>query len=146
MPTFLRSVIVDAPLETVFGFHEKDDALRLLSPAFPPVRIIRKTGGIRVGARVELRIGPISWVALHTAYEQNRFFEDTQISGPFAKWIHRHEFVAVGERTQMTDRVEYQLAGGVWMNLLLGWALHPGLIQMFRYRHKMTRRFCEKSF
>ena len=54
MPTFLRSVIVDAPLETVFGFHEKDDALRLLSPAFPPVRIIGKTGGIRVGARVEL--------------------------------------------------------------------------------------------
>ncbi len=145
MPTFLRSVIVDAPPETVFGFHEKDDALRLLSPPFPPVRIIRKTGGIRVGTRVELRIGPIPWVALHTAYEQKRFFEDTQISGPFARWIHRHEFVAFGERTQMTDCVEYQLAGGIWMNRLLGWALHVGLIRMFRYRHKMTWRFCEKS-
>ena len=101
MPTFLRSVVVEAPVENVFGFHEREDALRLLSPAFPPVRLIRpmgvigKSGGIEPGSRVELRIGPFPWVALHSAYEKNRLFEDRQISGPFAKWIHRHEFEAV---------------------------------------------------
>jgi hypothetical protein len=26
MPTFVKSVIVEAPVEIVFGFHERDDA------------------------------------------------------------------------------------------------------------------------
>jgi ligand-binding SRPBCC domain-containing protein len=39
-------------VETVFDFHEREDALRLLSPQFPPVRVIRKIGGIKMVARV----------------------------------------------------------------------------------------------
>ena len=58
MPTFLKSVVVEAPVETVFGFHEREDALRLLSPAFPPMRVIRKMGGIELGSKVELKVGP----------------------------------------------------------------------------------------
>ncbi|MEO7651744.1 MAG: SRPBCC family protein [Bryobacteraceae bacterium] len=151
MPTFRRSVVVDAPVETVFGFHEREDALQRLSPSFPPVRLIRpmgvigKCGGIEPGSRVELRIGPFPWVALHSVYEKNRLFEDRQISGPFAKWIHRYEFEAVGDATRLTDRVEYQLPGGVWINRLFGWAVQLGLHQMFRHRHQMTRRYCEKG-
>ena len=34
---------------------EREDALALLTPPFPPVRLVRRTGGIRKGARVELR-------------------------------------------------------------------------------------------
>jgi ligand-binding SRPBCC domain-containing protein len=145
MPTFRKSVVVEAPVETVFGFHEREDALRLLSPAFPAVRVVRKQGGIETGSRVELRIGPLRWVALHTAFQKNRFFEDQQISGPFAKWIHRHEFEAVGGATLLTDRIEYRLPGGVWMNHLFGWAMQLGLQQMFRHRHRITKRYCEKG-
>ena len=145
MPTFRKSVVVEAPVETVFGFHEREDALRLLSPAFPAVRVVRKQGGIETGSRVELRIGPLRWVALHTAFQKNRFFEDQQISGPFAKWIHRHEFEAVGGATLLTDRIEYRLPGGGWMNHLFGWAMQLGLQQMFRHRHRITKRYCEKG-
>jgi ligand-binding SRPBCC domain-containing protein len=84
-------------------------------------------------------------VALHTAFQKNRFFEDQQISGPFAKWIHRHEFEAVGGATLLTDRIEYRLPGGVWMNHLFGWAMQLGLQQMFHYRHRITKRYCEKG-
>ena len=145
MPAFLKSTVVQAPVETVFGFHEREDALRLLSPAFPPVRVIQKQGGIEPGSRVELRIGPFEWVALHSGYEKNRFFEDQQITGPFAKWIHRHEFEAMGTATRLTDRVEFQLPGGVWMNRLFGWPVQLVLHQMFRHRHQMTKRYCEKE-
>ena len=144
MPVFVRSVIVDAPVETVFAFHEREDALRLLSPAFPPVRVLRRTGGIETGSRVELRIGPFRWTALHTAYEKNRLFTDEQVEGPFAQWIHRHEFEAAGAAARLTDRVEYRLPGGVWMDRLLGWAVQLGLHGMFRHRHRATRRCCEK--
>ena len=46
MPTFLKSIVLEAPLETVFSFHEREDGLRLLSPRFPSLQVIRKTGGI----------------------------------------------------------------------------------------------------
>jgi ligand-binding SRPBCC domain-containing protein len=79
---FIKSVVIAAPIETVFGFHEREDALALLTPPFPPVHIVQKTGGIQPGARVELRVGVFRWIALHTTYEKNRLFVDEQIEGP----------------------------------------------------------------
>jgi ligand-binding SRPBCC domain-containing protein len=145
MPTFFKTTVLEAPVETVFAFHERDDALRLLSPRFPPLRLIRKTGGIETGSKVELKIGPFPWTALHTAYEKNRLFVDEQVQGPFAKWIHRHEFESLGRATRLTDRVEYRLPGGEWINRLLGWAVQLGLQQMFRHRHGITKLYCEKG-
>ncbi len=145
MPQFVKSVLINAPLEDVFGFHERDDAFALLTPAFPPVRVISKSAaGIQKGTRVELRVIIFRWVALHTVYEKNKLFVDEQISGPFAKWIHRHEFAAEGGGTRLTDRVEYELPGGPVVNRLFGWTVIPGLRQMFAHRHRVTAKFCER--
>jgi len=143
MPRFMKSVVIDAPVETVFRFHEQEDALSLLTPKFPPVRIIGRTGGINVGATVTLRVLFFRWVARHTVYERNRLFVDEQIEGPFAKWIHRHEFEGFGTRTRLTDRIEYELPGGTLVNGLLGWAVVPGLASMFAHRHSVTKSVCE---
>lgn len=145
MPRFVRSVVIDAPVERVFAFHERVDALALLSPPFPPVRVLHRTGGIEPGSRVELRIGPVRWVALHTAFERNRLFVDEQIEGPFARWVHRHEFEDLGGRTRLTDRVEYRLRGGRLVERLFGWAVTFGLSGMFLRRHGATRRHCERA-
>lgn len=145
MPAFVKSVLINAPVHDVFRFHEREDALSLLTPAFPPVRMIGRTGGIETGARVELRVGVFRWVALHTAYEKNQFFEDQQIHGPFAKWVHRHEFEAVGPKTRLTDRVSYELPGGSLINALFGWTVSLGLRGMFEHRHRVTKEICENG-
>lgn len=142
---FSKSVVIDAPVSAVFSFHDRKDALALLTPAFPPVRVVGQTGGIGVGARVELRVGMLRWTALHTAYEKDRLFVDRQLEGPFAAWIHRHEFEDLGGKTRLTDRVEYRLRGGTLVNLLFGWLVKPGLYLMFRHRHRVTREICETS-
>lgn len=144
MPVFVRQVQIAAPVETVFAFHERPDALDLLSPAFPPVRVVSRTGGLATGARVELRIaGVIRWVAVHTAFERNRLFVDEQAEGPFAEWVHRHEFEAVDGGTRLTDRVTYRLRGGRAANAIAPVLVAPGLSRMFGYRHRVTRRWCE---
>lgn len=141
VPTFAQSVLIDAPVDEVFRFHERPDALALLSPAFPPVRMISRTGqGIEPGSQVELRVGVVRWVARHTVYERNRLFVDEQIQGPFAKWIHRHEFEPAGAGTRLTDRIEYQLPGGTLVNSLLAWTVTVGLRNMFKHRHRVTRK------
>jgi ligand-binding SRPBCC domain-containing protein len=141
---FVKSVLIDASIGDVFRFHEREDALALLSPAFPPVSLISRTGGIEAGARVEFRVGIFRWVALHTAYERDSVFVDEQIQGPFAKWIHRHEFEDIGVKTRLTDRIEYELPGGLLVNMLVGWTVSLGLRNMFAHRHRVTKEVCEK--
>lgn len=145
VPTFVKSVLIDAPCHVVFGFHERPDALSLLSPPFPPLRVVSRPGGLEAGTRVELRVGPLRWVALHTVYEKGRLFVDEQVEGPFASWVHRHEFEDLGGRTRLTDRVSYRLPGGTLVNLVAGWTVAIGLRQMFRHRHAVTARECERG-
>ncbi|MBC7927969.1 MAG: SRPBCC family protein [Bryobacteraceae bacterium] len=144
MPAFVRSVIIDAPVDHVFRFHEREDALSLLTPAFPPVRVISRIGGIETGGRVVLRVAVFDWVAVHTAYERNRLFVDQQIQGPFAKWVHRHEFEPAGTKTCLTDRVDYELPGGSPVNRIFGWMVNLGLRNMFAHRHRVTKKVCEE--
>jgi ligand-binding SRPBCC domain-containing protein len=144
VPTFVRSLIVRAPVDRVFAFHEREDALPRLSPPFPPVRVVSREGGIRTGARVDLRIGPIRWLALHTAYEPNRLFVDEQIAGPFTSWVHRHEFEPIdAATTRLTDRVTFTLPGGPLVNALFGRLVALSLVPMFRFRHAATKAACE---
>ena len=107
------------------------------------MRVINRDGGIETGARVELRIGGIPWTARHTAFARNRCFEDRQIAGPFEEWIHRHEFERAGSGTRLTDRVHFRLPGGNWSNGLFGLAFKLALTPMFRYRHAVTKLYCE---
>jgi ligand-binding SRPBCC domain-containing protein len=147
MATFTKSSVIEAPVSVVFGFHEREDALQLLTPKFPPAHLISKTGiGIAPGTRVVLRVGFTTWVALHTDYQRNRLFVDEQISGPFARWIHRHEFEDLqGTRTRLTDRIEFELPGGRLATAALGWAVSLALTRMFDQRHRVTRQYCESS-
>ncbi|MEZ5420509.1 MAG: SRPBCC family protein [Vicinamibacterales bacterium] len=146
MPQFVRSVVVHAPVAEVFAFHEREDALPRLSPPFPPMRVVRRTGGLQPGAEVDLRIGPVRWLARHTAYEKDRLFVDEQIEGPFAAWVHRHEFEAVDAgTTRLTDRVAFTLPGGPLIDRLFGRLAALALAPMFHYRHRATRAACEQG-
>lgn len=143
VPEFVKSTLIHAPVATVFAFHERADALELLSPPFPPLKVISRTGGIRPGARVVIRIGPVTWVAAHTAYVPDALFVDEQVSGPFARWVHRHEFSDEHGACRLTDRVSFALPGGAALNAISAWAVRLGLRRMFAHRHAVTRKQCE---
>jgi ligand-binding SRPBCC domain-containing protein len=147
MPEFVRSVVVHAPIDVVFAFHEREDALPLLTPAFPPVKMVSRSGPLAVGLRVVLRLaGLVTWVAEHPIVERPTLFVDTQVSGPFRRWVHRHEFEAVdADTTRLTERISYDLPGGALLNWAAPLLVTPGLVQMFRHRHQVTRQYCEAS-
>lgn len=148
MPIFEKRTRIAAPPERVFAFHEAPDALERLTPPWEDARVVEKSGGIEVGARVvlETRIGPVTvrWVAEHTGYEKGRMFQDTQRSGPFRRWEHTHRMEPDGAGgTWLVDRVDYELPLGALGALAGGWAVRRRLARMFDYRHEVTRRACE---
>jgi len=150
MLRFEYSSIIHAPVEAVFAFHERPEALSLLVPPNMPVRVVERSGnGIQAGARIVLRHKPsgLRWIAMHTEYEKNRLFVDTQASGPFRHWVHRHIFEPVEgpHKCRLTDSIEFSIHPWSLLDRALGWFVRRQLHAMFQYRHNVTARQCERK-
>ncbi len=150
MPVFEKRTRINAPPEVVFAFHERPDALTRLMPPWEQARVVERKGGLEKGARVVLEtyIGPIKqrMVAVHTAYEKGRMFQDTLIEGPFAKWVHTHTMEPDGNgATWLIDHIEYKLPLGPLGAVFGGRFAHHKLEKMFAFRHDITKKACEQS-
>lgn len=141
--TFVRRTRIDAPAAEVFRWHARAGALERLTPPWSGVAVIERTGGIEAGARVVLRmpLGPthVRWVAEHRQYVEGKMFQDAQIEGPFARWIHTHRFEPDGPSASvLEDHIEYALPMGALGNLV-GDAFTRGMLDStFSYRHRLT--------
>jgi len=147
---FVKESVIRARPERVFAFHELPDALARLTPPWESARVIEHAPSLRVGARaiVETRlfgVVPVRWVALHTAYESPRMFEDVQLSGPFRSWRHRHTVGAHARGATLRDEIEYEPPLGPLGRALAPLLVEPRLRRMFEYRHEVTRRWCESE-
>jgi len=150
MAAFVKRTRIAAPAATVFAFHERPDALRLLSPPWQHVTIVRPPLSLAVGTRVVLRVGP--WpvrrtiVAEHVAYEAGRSFTDRMMSGPFRHWEHRHLVVPDGESASfLVDEIEYVLPLGALGRIFGGAIAEHELERLFAFRHEVTRAHCEEG-
>jgi ligand-binding SRPBCC domain-containing protein len=147
---FVKQSRIAAPPGRVFAFHESRGALERLSPPWERVELVEGGGSLEPGSRVVLKawVGPFSvrWVAEHTEFEAGRFFADRQLTGPFARWYHRHWFLDDGAGgTLLRDEVEYEPPLGVFGRRLCGWYVRARLRSMFDYRHDVTRRAVESG-
>ena len=147
---FLKESAIAASASVVFAFHERPDALALLSPPWQSTIIVQPPSSLAIGTRVILRtkIGPF-WQTIeaeHVAYEPGRMFADRMLKGPFTHWLHRHIVTPGGEHEcLLTDDVDWELPLGV-VGRLLGAALaRRELERLFAYRHEVTRAACEGS-
>jgi ligand-binding SRPBCC domain-containing protein len=145
---FTYSSLINAPVETVWRFHDRPDILSLLTPPWQPVEIVRREGGLGVGAVSEFRLWigpvPITWIARHIEYELDRYFVDRQEVGPLRSWVHRHQFQPESEKTRLTDSIEYAVTGNESADAVLGEWVNARLRDMFRYRHEVTKHECER--
>ena len=149
MPKFSASVWIDAGLERVWRFHEREDALELLSPPWANPQITARKGKLATGSRVEMLVpfGPLRlrWLALHVDCQELHHFTDDQISGPFRYWRHEHRFQAEANGTRLTDSVEFRLPFSPLSDWALGWIVKLQLRAMFRHRHQVTKIECERG-
>ena len=147
---FIKQSFINAPPERVFGFHELPDALARLMPPWEKARIIQMAPNLRPGARTVIEtmlFGVIStrWVAEHTLYDPPRMFEDTQISGPFKSWRHKHIISPSGDGALLRDEIDFEPPAGLLGRIAAPYVILPRLEKMFAFRHKVTREWCEAA-
>jgi len=145
MQRFIKESRIAAPPREVFAFFERPDAFQRLLPPGQAVEIVEAPRSLEVGARavIRMKIGPfpVEWVAEHVEYIPGRLFVDRQVSGPFASWLHRHEFLDDGEGgTILRDVVEYQPPLGIIGTLFGKPVIQSMLKELFEHRHEVVRR------
>ena len=142
MPYLLeRSLFIPRPREEVFAFFSDACNLERITPAFLHFHIL--TPGpipMRPGTLIEyeLRLYGIllRWKTLIEEFTPMSSFVDVQLTGPYRRWRHRHEFEDAPGGTEMHDRVEYEMPLGpigAVMRLLF---VRRSLEKIFDYRNK----------
>ena len=125
MQTLERSIIIDAPLETVFAFFIDIRNHKRLAPPHTQEELV-DPGDIplRLGTTVRLRARYVglrwSLASRITAFEPpgqphpgSAYFCDAQVRGPFGYWQHDHWMQALPEGgTRLTDR--FQFSSPLW--------------------------------
>ena len=147
---FVRESRIAATPARVFAFHESPGALGRLTPPWEKVSVESGGRSIQVGSRVVLvtKLGPIPlrWVAEHIEYDPPHRFADRQVSGPFARWVHHHEFLDDGQGgTILRDVVDYDPPLGALGRLVGGAFIEAKLTRMFDFRHEATREIVESG-
>lgn len=93
--------------------------------------------GTLIDYRLRLRGLPIRWRTEITEWNPPHSFVDTQIRGPYRKWVHQHTFVEREGGTLMEDRVDYRVP--------LSWLMHrlfvkPDLVRIFEHRREVLQQ------
>ncbi|MBN1204428.1 MAG: TIGR01777 family oxidoreductase [Myxococcaceae bacterium] len=133
------------PAAELFAWHTRQGAFERLMPPWETVEVVERSGdGIREGARVvvRMRVGPVMrrWEARHTKYIEGSLFQDEQVSGPFARWVHTHRmWPEPPSASVLEDEVVYAPPLGAAGRALGGGVVRDRLERMFAYRHAVTR-------
>ena len=139
------SLELPVPRAEVFEFFSRAENLERVTPPELAFRIATPLPiAMRTGTLIDYTLGlfgvRFGWRTEITRWNPPIEFEDTQLKGPYAQWIHRHCFrdLPTGG-TAIEDVVRYRLPLGA-----IGRLAHPvvrwQLRRIFRYREATVRQ------
>ena len=149
MERITRTVLIHAPIERVFHFH--DDTRNLLKITPPNIHVtIESMGSPGRGYEVILKVRQfllfvMRWHVRITEYQPPILMVDEQISGPFRSWKQTRNLREVDGGTELTDVVEYEVPFGILGRLANTIAIRSQIENMFSYRQAATKKLLESA-
>lgn len=134
---------VDAPVDEVFRFFSSSGNLGAMTPPSLDFEIVSRPQPVESGTRIDYRLKvagvPMKWRTSIESFDPKSGFVDDQESGPYRCWWHEHHFVPKGDKTEMVDRVQYDIPFGPLGSLVHEVFVKPMLSRIFAYRADVTK-------
>ncbi len=135
---------VFASPEEVFAFHENPADLATLHEGWGTFSLFAHEGSIRPGCVTSvweriLRV-PIRMDFVHDLYDLPRRFGEHQLSGPFARFFHVHEFLPLYGGTLVQNRLDLRLKHAFGGELATRALVAPRIRRFFEERHRALDR------
>jgi hypothetical protein len=130
---------IDRPIDLVFNFFSNESNLEKITPPFLNFKILNKdtpeiTTGTKINYRLKLHGIPLFWKSEISNFKKNKTFTDKQLSGPYKKWVHQHDFIICKQGTLIKDEVVYKLPLGFIGRLFAGYFVNKNVKNIFAYR------------
>ena len=148
--TLHKSQKLPITLEEAWAFLSNPKNLKIITSDYMSFDILSTIDRpLYTGQIIQYNVTPLlgiktKWVSEITHIEENKYFVDEQLYGPYALWHHKHFIKAIPGGVEMIDIVDYKLPLGV-----LGRIAHPLFVkrqlnQIFNYRYnKLVELFGE---
>ena len=139
-----KTTIIKKPLSEVFDFFSKAENLDKITPPHlyfkitTPSPILMKRGTL-IDYKLKLYGVPFTWKTEITKWNPPFDFEDSQISGPYKKWVHQHIFEEINGEVHMQDIVEYESPGWILEPFINFAFVGPNVNRIFDYREKVLK-------
>ncbi|MCB1179125.1 MAG: SRPBCC family protein [Leptospiraceae bacterium] len=129
------------PKEELFKFHESPKGFETLVGLDPNVKVLKRPNSLLKGEEAILKVDIFpgiskNWISLHTDYKEKEYFEDTQMDGPFKKFIHKHIFSEDGDYSILEDRIEFDF----FLLPISKYFIYLKLKPQFQKRHIVTAK------
>jgi NADH dehydrogenase len=136
--------LVDGPLADVFAFFAEPQNLGRITPQGMRFQYLTDDFAMRDGLEIEYRLRPLAgiparWRTRITDFDPPHAFTDVQVSGPYRRWEHRHEFRAVDGGTLVSDSIEYVVPLGPLGDIANALVVQGELETIFTHRAAVIR-------
>jgi ligand-binding SRPBCC domain-containing protein len=142
--TLTREQWLPVTRERLFPFFAEAANLNAITPPWVGFHILTPEPivmglGTLIDYRIKVHGLPLRWRTRITAWEPPFRFEDTQLKGPYRKWIHTHSFEEKDGGTLCRDEIVYAVPGGALVHRLF---VRRDVERIFDYRRvALERRF-----
>lgn len=76
------------------------------------------------------------WVSEITHLEENKYFVDEQLYGPYAMWHHKHFINEIKGGVELEDIIDYKVPLGILGQIVNPILVKPKLEEIFNFRQK----------
>lgn len=128
----------------VFEFFSSENNLEKITPPYLQFKVVGKnTEKIEAGTLIDYKLKihgiPLKWKTKITHFVVNKSFTDVQLSGPYSKWEHQHDFITYKNGTLIKDEVVYKVPMGFLGKITAGPFVNHDVQNIFKFRSQIIK-------